>query len=202
MEHSDAILLVARLRASYPRATMGEAAVEVYARAILDLGFEEVDAAIDLLVSREKYLPSVAELRLAVGSIQQAGRGFSERQEGEWQRALRRRDERGMTSDLAVALSVREDQLGITSAMAMEGAAAGMLNDSEWERLYAAYTARAREPWERMSSKGKAADDRPIKATEDEIVSKHEAAVRVRLEAEKAEAKTRAKAKAKAGGGA
>lgn len=63
-EETEAFLAV--LVSAYPRATVGEGTVAVYARMLRDITAAEAEAALDGLLSSCVFLPTIAEIRAAV----------------------------------------------------------------------------------------------------------------------------------------
>lgn len=66
MKPSQSIAIMAALKASYPRATISDKTVQVYARMMEDLDAEAVAAAVREWVASSPHFPTVAELRLTV----------------------------------------------------------------------------------------------------------------------------------------
>lgn len=61
---------VAALTMAYPRAEFPQASVELYMRMLADLPDEEVARAIERLIKRSRFLPTIAEIRLEVSDTQ------------------------------------------------------------------------------------------------------------------------------------
>ena len=66
MKASESVALLAALKAAYPRQTIPDATVKVYARMLEDVGHEEAQCAVRTWVARSPYFPTIAELRNAV----------------------------------------------------------------------------------------------------------------------------------------
>lgn len=58
---------IAELRAAYPRQDFPDASVAYYTRMLVDLPADEVAEAVDRIVRRSPFLPSIAEIRIDVG---------------------------------------------------------------------------------------------------------------------------------------
>lgn len=63
MTKAEAIRLVSKIRAAFPRWTVTDDTVEMYAGGLEDISFEYADIGLKNLVKKAKYPPTVAELR-------------------------------------------------------------------------------------------------------------------------------------------
>lgn len=63
MNQSEALKLVAVLKAAYPRQPTDAATSEVYAGFLVDLDYEAANAAIRQLITIRRFFPTIAEIR-------------------------------------------------------------------------------------------------------------------------------------------
>lgn len=63
MKLSEAVRIVSRLQAAYPRQEYPDSTAEIYAGALLDLEAEDVEHAAVYLVRTSKWFPTISEIR-------------------------------------------------------------------------------------------------------------------------------------------
>lgn len=69
MKASEALKLLATLKAAYPRQELGEETLEVYARDLADLDHEVAVAAVERMRKSSRFFPTIAELRESAAEI-------------------------------------------------------------------------------------------------------------------------------------
>lgn len=69
MKESEAVNLLAKLRAAFPRTEVGERTIEVYVAALVDIPADLAAAAVDALVRSARYFPTIAEVRLKCAEL-------------------------------------------------------------------------------------------------------------------------------------
>lgn len=65
MTRTEALQLITMLQMAYPRQTLGDKTVEVYAGFIQDLDYNVAERAIQNHIRNEKWFPAIAEIREA-----------------------------------------------------------------------------------------------------------------------------------------
>lgn len=66
MTAAEGVRLMALLKAAWPRMELGDATLEVYARALSDIDLPAIESAVMDLLQTSTFFPSVAEIREAV----------------------------------------------------------------------------------------------------------------------------------------